>query len=588
VLGSRKSRLVALLSGAPLACFLTGNVSAQTQDSSGFLAEADKAIDGLRQLTKDLSEAGKRYRRDLDADIARHDRGLLPDKSRLPGADTEMNGGPSDLLQDNIRKCFAFRTLASRNGRNDPRSLADLDELQDLMREARSRVAASNSLLKRLLVVSVRDIDRQRDLQVKGRHDHLVKARTAAEEAAADAYLLLPADAGEAGPKNYRQQVAWGLIGNFPNAAQGRPVTDSTETKLEAAEPALPFHIDRHRRYALAREPSYYLALTDSGRIDERGRRLFFQEEWVQRQGAVTRMRRRVAVDPVTGDHVLIRRYPPIEMQGSIEALFGSLDRDHLWYMDPVDDETRPTCGEVESSLTDVTASREAISAAAREFGKFVRESLTRHDSRAAEDGNGALDSGLADGLRENLFAIRAHVAGVPFVLEAEGRVRQAIEDAAFHIGNLERQVAWANRIPTDDSDSAKWDRILQQSDREIDLVHRTEAQVLAYLPPDSRHTQDKFPALQKDMIVRIRRLSPWNMRAGSVRLLQEIWCMENKMQGIRAVRRTATSVLVDQLTGDQTVVGFKTKYYDVAQGVVLEEIFDEHGADELLISDRS
>lgn len=187
------------------------------------------------------------------------------------------------------------------------------------------------------------------------------------------------------------------------------------------------------------------------------------------------------------------------------------------------------------------------------------------------------MDAGLPDSLRETLFAIRAGVAGVPAIHQAESRIWNEIEEAERAIATLEPLAGWANV-----SGAAEWEQILRQGDREIALVRAAEAEVVASLPPDTSQPEAQFPALQKDIIVRIRRPSSQNSPAGLVRCLQEIWRMERTMPGLHEVRRTVTLVSVDPRTGDQSPLGASTKYYRAAPETQLEEIYDENAADDL------
>jgi hypothetical protein len=54
-------------------------------------------------------------------------------------------------------------------------------------------------------------------------------------------------------------------------------------------------------------------------------------------------------------------------------------------------------------------------------------------------------------------------------------------------------------------------------------------------------------------------------------------------MPELRGVQRTAVLVTVDPKTGVQTIAGAKTTYYSAAPGDPIEQVFDEHAADELL-----
>jgi hypothetical protein len=78
------------------------------------------------------------------------------------------------------------------------------------------------------------------------------------------------------------------------------------------------------------KEASYRMAATDSGVEDNPGRHIFYQEEWARRGVSVVRYRWRVAVETVTGQHVLLKRYPPLELRGSLDDLYSHRDRGYL------------------------------------------------------------------------------------------------------------------------------------------------------------------------------------------------------------------------------------------------------------------
>ena len=177
----------------------------------------------------------------------------------------------------------------------------------------------------------------------------------------------------------------------------------------------------------------------------------------------------------------------------------------------------------------------------------------------------------------ETLFAIRAHLSRVPAVFESEADVRLAIVKAEMAVRDLEPLAAWANRLSGD-----YWDRLLDRADREIDAVRAAETETLINLPPDSAREEDTFPAIEKNVIIRIRRMASHGGRTSAVRCLQEVWRMESRMPGTREVRRTVSMILVDPRTGKQTAAGSGTAFYKAAPENLLEEIFDEYAADEV------
>jgi hypothetical protein len=181
--------------------------------------------------------------------------------------------------------------------------------------------------------------------------------------------------------------------------------------------------------------------------------------------------------------------------------------------------------------------------------------------------------------MRQRLYAIRAHMSRVPAVLEAENTVRKAISQAESSVRDLEPLAAWSNRISNAPPD---WAQLLDRSDWEIDSVRNAETEALRALPPDSSRAEEQFPALDKNVIIRMRRLHSKNAQDTSVHCLQEIWRMEVRLNGTREVRRIVSLILIDPPTGNQTRVGGATRYYKASDGDLLEEIFDENAADEV------
>jgi len=546
------------------AALLMGQTTAPPTASS----QADKVIEGFRQITKELNESVKTFYTHLDQEIARHDRGYrLQNRQQIQGADADLIGGPPDITWAAIRKFTSFRMLAVRENDKaapEPAAAADLEHIQQLIIEARKRVDASTATLRRLLVISVADFDPREDATAKARHDQLLKARVAAEEAAKRAMLTLPIDMQNVdqpdatAPEDIAEK-AWDLL--------GRALPAQTSPAQKQPAPAVPIRFERRKRVTLINEFSYRMAMTDSGIEDSHGRHIFYQEEWVQRGQSVIRFRWRVAVETATGEHILLKRYPPRELQGALDSLYGHRDRDYVWYLEPPDDATEPKRDEIESALAEVARSREAVHAAAMDFKTWVRNAMARQD----------VDSGLPDGMRQRLFAIRAHLARVPAVLEAESTVRRAISQAEMAVRDLEPLAAWANR-----KSGADWVQLLDRSDWEIDSTRNAETEALRTLPPDSARAEDQFPALDKNVIIRIRNPHSKNPGDKTVRCLQEVWRMETGPIGTREVSRIVSLILVDPRTGNQTRVGGASKIYKASPEDILEEIFDEYAADEV------
>jgi hypothetical protein len=590
----REDRLISLgglgtLRGAiGLMLLLAGGMVLQASGTSADRSDAVTTIERLRQLSKELSEAVRRFHSHLDEAIARYDHGYRPDQDRqVHGADAGIAGGPPDIMLSTVRKFAAFRMLAMRSERYEPPALQDLDQIEALILSARKLSSESSSILRRILVVSVKDLDPRKDSSPKTLHDQLIKGRAALEEAAKQAYLALPIDIPEGTSPEERKQKAWDLLVSGSPVREGHVEAPAQARKPAGPESTIPLRIAHRKRFTLVSEPSYRMALTDSGLEDGNGRHIFYQEEWVQRGMSVIRSRWRVAVDATSNAHILIKRYPLLEMSGVLDDLYFPINRDSLWYLEPAE-EVQPAPAQVESALSEVEASRAAIGTAVVDFRNAVRYTLARHDQRHAAATDSQLDAGMSESLRQTLFTIRAHLAGVPTIIEAENKVRQAIGQAVRAVADLEELAAWDNRLTEWAADAAEFDRLLQRSDREIDLERIAETEALRALPPDATEMAARFPELQKDTIVRIRRLAAPNPGDGLVRFLQEIWCLASPMPGLREVRRSATLVAVDPGTGDQMLTGSKTKYYARAPGEPLEQAFDEYSADDLLIAGQT
>ena len=539
------------------AAWLMGQTNAPPTASS----QAGKAIEGFRQITKELNDSVKIFYTHLDQEIARHDRGYrLQSRQQVPGADADLIGGPPDITWAAIRKFTSSRMLAVRRDDKaapEPVAAADLKRIEQLIIEARKRVDGSTATLRRLLVISVADFDPREDAAEKASHDQLLKARVAAEEAAKRAMLALPIDM-----QNVEQ----------PDATAPEDIAEKAWDRLgrdlvAQSSATVPIHFERRKRVTLINEFSYRMAMTDSGIADDHGRHIFYQEEWVQRGQSVIRFRWRVAVEAATGQHILLKRYPPRELQGALDSLYEHRDRDYVWYLEPPEGSTEPSRDEVESALAAVARSRLAVRAAAQDFKTGIRDEIVKQD----------VDSGLPEGMRQRLFAIRAHMARVPAVLEAESAVRRTISRAEMAVRDLEPLAAWTNRIS-----GADWAQLLDRADREIDSTRDAESEASRTLPPDSTRAEDQFPAFDENSIVRIRNSHSKNPGDKTVRFLQEVWRMETGPIGTREVKRIVSLILVDPRTGAQTRAGAATKFYKASPEDLLEKIFDEHAADEV------
>src|ERR1700733_12326572 len=127
------------------AAFLMGQTTAPPTASS----QADKVIEGFRQITKELNDSVKSFYTHLDQEIARHDRGYrLQNRQQVQSADADLIGGPPDITWAAIRKFTSFRMMAARKegkAAPEPAAAADLEHIQQLVVEARKRVDASTA-----------------------------------------------------------------------------------------------------------------------------------------------------------------------------------------------------------------------------------------------------------------------------------------------------------------------------------------------------------------------------------------------------------------------------------------------------------
>ncbi len=533
-------------------------------------ADPQATIDGLREITRQLNDSVRRFYAELDRTMGLRDRGYKARDGKLRlSADADLNTGQADVMWAAARKFATFRMLAARDTSLPAPALMEFDRLQLLLGETSALVKAGSALALRQMVVSSADLDLSKEALNSDRRmrDQLFKARQAAEDAARQALLALPIDQSETATPEERADRVWDAMAR---GMPGKPMVEATANRTREVLPAIPLRLERRKRYTLLREPAYRMAITDSGTTDEMGRHIFYQEEWVQRSVSVIRFRWRVAVETATGQHILVRRYNPIERQGSLDDLYAHRDRDALWYLEPAADATEPGAGQLDAAIDQVSQSREAIRSAAQDFKTAVRAALAKQPE---------LDSGMPDDLRETVFAIRAHIARVTWILKAERNVRSAIDNGEMAIRNLEPMAAWFNR-----GTSAEGFQTLERADREIDSLRGVETQAASYLPSDTTLSQDTFPALRRNLIVRIRsaldKKVDKNQKDQAVRCLQEVWGMESSISGTREVRRTATLIVIDPYTGMQTRIARGTSFYKMSPGVVLEEIYDEYAAD--------
>lgn len=541
-----------------VALSLAAGLSAQSVSNS---SDAERATESLRKITRELNDTTRRLQSDLGRIIDRDDRRFrLRDRTPIAGADADLVSGPADLMWAAKQKFTVFRMLTARDAKGEPATAADLEHIQQSVVDARKRVDAATAVLRRMLVVSAANLDRTKEAAEKLRRDQLWRSRAEAEDAAKQALMLLPLDQEQASAQDDTAQKVWDSLA-------------SAKTR----QAAIPVRFARRQRVTVIDEASYRFAITDSGIEDGAGRHVFYQEEWVQRGPSVIRLRWRVGMDPGSGRHILLKRYSPVELRGELANLYEQRDRYYLWYLEPEDDSAEPTRDEIESALAGLTHAREALRAAATGYLNGVRDALSRQDRDSGSPKQPRVDYGLPDELRVKLFAIRAHIARVPEILGLEEAVRGAVSAAEAAIRDMEPLAALANRGALDRA------FVLDRSDLAVDSVRSAEAEALRFLPPDSTRSEDTFPAMGRNMIVRIRQAPTRTPQGNAVKCVQEIWQLNGGALGDREVRRVVSLILIDPRTGNQTHAGTATRYYKAAPEDVLEEIYDEYAADDVV-----
>jgi hypothetical protein len=423
--------------------------------------------------------------------------------------------------------------------------------------------------------------------------DQFKKARVAAADAARKAASALPMDLSDGDSPEEANAKAWQLIVGGVDISQARPeARNPPEETPRKSAPLLPIRWERNRRMIHAREASYLVAVTDPGIEDGRGRRVFYQEEWIQ-TGVTTLevLRWRVVVDTTTGQHSLDKTYPPRKRPGDLEEATPRWDRDYLWLLRPPEDSTEPSRSEVEAALSEVARDHERLSAAVNEYKNRVRDALLRNDWELEAKGQIAPDAALSEPLRERLFAIRGHLGGAPAVMEGEKIVTTAAAQVETSLRKLEALAAWGNLASLREGEqqtklpASEWEILEQRADDEIDLAVSMKAAARAALPPDLSQPQAKFPELQKGVIVRIRREPPaWGAITAS-RCLQEVWRFGAAGPRERRVTRLVTLITIDSKTGIQMVLGAGIQTYDAGLNEALEEVFDENAAQDVPIA---
>jgi hypothetical protein len=598
MLGARVSAIL-----LTLAVPAVRHLAAQVNDRT----DSDKTIASLRQVTNELDEAVKRFQAHLDREIAMHDRGYRArGDRRIPGADADFNGGQADVVQAAIRKLFAARMIASRRPGYEPAPLADSDLIQTLIAEARSRIDIGNAIMRRLLVVSAKELNPRTYAGEKAKHDDLLKARNAAAEAAKKAFVALPVALPEADSPEQQRDRAWDAIaGAIPKERQDVAISDvaAHEGAKNTAARVLPIRFEEGKKVILVNEHFCRIALTDSG-LEDQGRRLFYEEEWMTRQGSIARttgtgpagivvlMRWAVAVNTTTGQHTLLRRYEPREFRGDFDGIYELQGKelqgsDYISNASPPSEPALPTTKELILAVESAERSRAELQEAVLEFRRQIRDALAGNDALLSARDGLTLDDDLPKDLREKLFAIRGHLAGGAATFDSESKVRRALERAASGVRNLEALTAWIDGNSLERAAPARDSRALLEAQNRADTgiysIRSLEREALAALPPDLPMPEAQLPALRKDVIVRIRRLgrSPAasGIAGGIVNYRQEIWRLVGSVQGTRQVTRTIVLIDLDSKSGSQIPASRELKSYPVEAGDSLEEIYDENAA---------
>jgi hypothetical protein len=551
--------------------------------------DPEKLTADLRRLAHELADSVKQFQSHLDREVALHDRGYRSlDGRRIPGADTDLMAGPADLTLATVEKLITARMIAARRQGYEPAALADCDRIQSLILEARNRVAAANDGMRQFSLISARELNSHTDSEMRSRRTELLKARTTATEAAKRALAILPVDLPATAYPEDQVEAAWNLM------SSGLPVGKNDGTKVGGAKAggaanrgtpedvALPIRIPRGKRVTLIREPFRRVALTDTGIEDGRGRRLLYQEEWEQRQGMSDVKRWAVAVNVLTGQHTLLRRYEVREFPGNLDDVYESYGRDYLSGADLPSVSATPSPRNIASAADETAQSREELDRAAREFRTLIRDAQAHSDALLAKS-QSTLDDEMPRAIREGLFAIRGHLARTKAILDAEDRVRRAAQRASAKAEILEALVAWADatapEIEAPAGDSRALLQAINRSDAEIHSTRAVERDALSALPPDVSKPEAQFPAFMKDVIVRLRGVGPPAARPGTQRCRQEIWRMATSARGSLEVKRTIDFIEIDPHTGDQTRVSGEIQFYRVGSGDSLESIYDENAA---------
>ena len=365
----------------------------------------------------------------------------------------------------------------------------------------------------------------------------------------------------------------------FPNKLR-RSQSSAMENAI-----ALPLSFEQGKKIILLQWPFRRITLTDSGMEDQRGRRLFYQERWEQGMGVTSVNRWAVAVDPATGQHTLLRRYETREFHDELESVYQSQGRDYIFQAKLPEMPASPSLQDLTAATVEAAHARTDLNDAVASYKNEIREAMAQNDASLAAQDKPSLDDELPDGVRENLFAIRAHIAGTTSILEAEDAVRRGVERAAGGLLTLDAMVAWVNgnaleRESPGRADSHTLSEALNRSDSEINLTRSLEREAVAALPLDGAGPEARFPSLMKDVIVRIRAVRDGSAdTAGTLRCRQEVWQMAGYIKGDRQVKRTIVFVDIGRKTASQIPAAREVRYYRAGPEDILEAVYDEYAA---------
>jgi hypothetical protein len=556
---------------------LPAGADEETQSAAG--EAPNKIIAGLRQITGELTDSVKQFEAHLDREITLHDRGYRStDGRRIPGADADILSGPADLALPTVQKLITARMISARRTGYEPASLTDCDRIQSLIAETRNRVAQSNNVMRQFLMISAKDLNSRTEVEAKGQRGELLKARNAATEAAKKALAILPVDLPDADSPEDQMDRTWS------QTATALPVGKNDGTKVAAGMPqpmntpdevVLPIRVERGKKITLIHEAFRRVALVDPGMEDGQGRRLFYQEDWEQRQGATSVKRWAVAVNTTTGQQTLLRRYETREFPGELDEVYNSWGRVYLSRAKLPEMAGAPSLKDMALATLEASRSREELDDAVVSFKTRLREALARSDA--------SLDDELPDNFRQTLFAIRGHLGRSEAILNCESEVRRAVDRVAQKAGALEALAAWANGTAiereTPEGDSRALLEALNRSDAEIASTRSAARDALKALPPDVSRPDAQFPAFMKDVIVRMRGTHSPAAPDGTVRCRQEVWRLDGSVKNMRRVKRTIDVVDIEPKTGTQKRASREMKYYPAGPGETLEGVFDENAA---------